>query len=282
MSESGRLIVCATPIGNLGDITPRVLDALRIADVIEAEDTRVTRHLLTHFDIHTLLEPYHAKNLQQRTPAVVDRVSSGQVVALVSDAGMPGISDPGAHLVDACLEAGLPVEVLPGASAIVTALVASGLPTYAFFFGGFLPRKQGPRRRRLAELAPLDATLVFYESPRRTATTLADMAEVFVGRRAVMARELTKIYEEVARGDVGELALSVAARELKGEVVLLVGPPTQQEAPALAPEALRGLVEDLIAEGMSRKDAVKHVAEKTGVPRNDVYRAALGEDVSAS
>lgn len=282
MPESGRLIVCATPIGNLGDVTARVLDALRVADVIEAEDTRVTRKLLTHFDIHTPMEPYHAKNLEVRTPAVAARVAAGQVVALVSDAGMPGISDPGAHLVDACLEAGLQVDVLPGASAIVTALVASGLPTYSFFFGGFLPRKQGARRRKLADLETLDATLVFYESPRRTAATLADIAEVLGGRRAAMARELTKLHEEVVRGAVEELSASIAGRELKGEVVLLVGPPTTHAAPAETPMALRGRVEDLMAGGLTRKDAVKRVAEQTGVSRNEVYRAALETDASAS
>lgn len=281
MRDTGRLIVCATPIGNLGDITPRVLDALRIADVIEAEDTRVTRKLLARFDIHTPLQPYHAKNLVERTPAVVERVRAGEAVALVSDAGMPGISDPGAHLVDACLEEGLRVEVLPGASAITTALVASGLPTYAFFFGGFLPRKQGPRRRRLAELATLDATLVFYESPRRTAATLADIAATLPGRRAAMARELTKLHEEVVRAEVGELIALVADRELKGEVVLLVGPPQTRTAPATT-ESLRERVEGLMEDGLSRKDAIKRVAQETGASRNDVYRAALGEDASAS
>ena len=195
----GRLLVCATPIGNLGDVTLRVLDALRAADVIEAEDTRVTRKLLARYEISTLLEPYHAKNLERRTPEVVDRVAAGQTVALVSDAGTPGVSDPGAHLVDSCIDAGLTVEVLPGASAIVTALVASGLPTHAFYFGGFLPRKVGDRRRALEKLATLDATLVFYESPRRAAATVASVAEVMPGREAAMARELTKIHEEVSR-----------------------------------------------------------------------------------
>jgi 16S rRNA (cytidine1402-2'-O)-methyltransferase len=198
----GRLLVCATPIGNLGDVTLRVLDALRDADVIAAEDTRVTRKLLSRYDIHTPLEPYHAKNLATRTPALVERIAAGAVVALVSDAGTPGISDPGAHLVDACIEAGLPVDVLPGASAIVTALVASGLPTYAFYFGGFLPRKAGDRRRALERVAGLDATLLFYESPHRAAATLSSVAEVMPGRRAAMARELTKFFAEVVRSPV--------------------------------------------------------------------------------
>jgi 16S rRNA (cytidine1402-2'-O)-methyltransferase len=271
----GRLIVCATPIGNLGDVTLRVLEALRTADVIEAEDTRVTRRLLARYEITTHLEPYHAKNLERRTPEVVARVAAGQTVALVSDAGTPGVSDPGARLVDACLAAGLAVDVLPGPSAIVTALVASGLPTHAFYFGGFLPRKAGDVRRALLRLAALDATLVFYESPRRTAATLAAIAEVLPGRNAAMARELTKIHEEVARGDVAQLAAAVAERELKGEVVLLVGPPGAAPERAVDAPALRARVEELVAGGATRTDAIKAVAAETGVPRNAVYEAAL-------
>src|SRR5450759_1118085 len=275
----GRLIVCATPIGNLGDVTLRVLDALRDADVVEAEDTRVTRKLFARYGVTTHLEAYHAKNLERRTPEVVAKVASGSVVALVSDAGTPGVSDPGAHLVDACLEAGLPVDVLPGASAIVTGLVASGLPTHAFYCGGFLPRKVGDRRRALEKLASLDATLVFYESPRRTAATLASIAEVLPGRHAAMARELTKLHEEVVRDDVASLAASLVGRELKGEVVVLVGPPGVDERAVRReadPAALRQQVDALVAGGVSRKDAVRAVAEATGLPRNVVYEAALG------
>lgn len=275
----GRLVVCATPIGNLGDVTLRVIDALKTADVIEAEDTRVTRKLLARYAIATPLEAYHAKNLERRTPEVVGRIARGEVVALVSDAGTPGVSDPGAHLVDACIDGGLPVEVLPGASAILAALVASGLPTHAFYFGGFLPRKAGERVRALERLASLDATLVFYESPRRTAATLASLAEALPGRTAVMARELTKIHEEVARGEVGELASRIAGRELKGEVVLLVGPAPRGSAEVGADvddASLRAAVEALVAAGASRKDAIRAVSDRTGVPRNRVYDAAIG------
>jgi 16S rRNA (cytidine1402-2'-O)-methyltransferase len=277
--SDGRLVVCATPIGNLGDVTLRVIEALKAADVIEAEDTRVTRKLLGRYAITTPLEPYHAQNLERRTAEVVERVAGGGVVALVSDAGTPGVSDPGAHLVDACIDAGLAVEVLPGASAILAALVASGLPTHAFYFGGFLPRKAGDRVRALEKLATLDATLVFYESPRRTAATLASLGEALPGRIAVMARELTKVHEEVLRGDVAEVAAAVAARELKGEVVLLVGPAPRGASGELAvPDAatLRAQVEALVAAGATRKDAVRAVSERTGVPRNAVYDAALG------
>jgi 16S rRNA (cytidine1402-2'-O)-methyltransferase len=273
----GRLVVCATPIGNLGDVTLRVLEALKGADVVEAEDTRVTRKLFARYGIATPLQPYHAKNLERRTPEVVSRVASGQVVALVSDAGTPGVSDPGAHLVDACLEAGLAVEVLPGASAILAALVASGLPTHAFYFGGFLPRKAGERRRALEALGGLDATLVFYESPRRTAATLATFAEAFAGRAAVVAREMTKLHEEVARGEVAQLSAAFAVRELKGEVVLLVGPPARGAARAIADAGdVRARVEAAVAAGATRKDAVRDVAAATGLPRNEVYRIAVG------
>jgi 16S rRNA (cytidine1402-2'-O)-methyltransferase len=259
-------------------VTLRVLEALKGADVVEAEDTRVTRKLFARYGIATPLEPYHAKNLERRTPEVVARVGSGQVVALVSDAGTPGVSDPGAHLVDACLEAGLAVEVLPGASAILAALVASGLPTHAFYFGGFLPRKAGERRRAVEALAGLDATLVFYESPRRTAATLDTLAEVLPGRAAVVAREMTKLHEEVARGEVRELSSAFATRELKGEVVLLVGPPVRGTTRVAADAGdVRAQVEAAVARGATRKDAVREVAAKTGLPRNEVYRIAVGE-----
>ncbi len=279
MSDAGRLLVCATPIGNLGDVTARVLAALGEADVIVAEDTRVTRKLLARYDIHTPLERYDEATAAARTPELVERITAGARIALVSDAGTPGISDPGERLVDACLSAGLPVDVLPGPSAIVTALVASGLPTRAFYFGGFLPRKAGELRRALQALAALDATLVFYESPRRTPATLAVFAETFPERRAALARELTKLHEEVLRGSTEELAASIAGRELKGEVVLLVGPPVETGATATDAEAVRDAVARLTGEGMSRKDAVKRVASELGVPRNDVYRIALGDQV---
>jgi 16S rRNA (cytidine1402-2'-O)-methyltransferase len=267
--------VCATPIGNLGDVTLRVLDALRDADVIAAEDTRVTRKLLSRYDIHTPLEPYHAKNLAARTPLLVERIARGAVVALVSDAGTPGISDPGAHLVDACIDAGLPIDVLPGASAIVTALVASGLPTHAFYFGGFLPRKAGDRRRALEQVAALDATLLFYESPHRAAATLSSVAEVMPGRRAAMARELTKFFAEVVRAPVEDLAGSLADRELKGEIVLVIGPPETGGGTPVASEsdeaAIRDTYQMVLAEGLSRRDAVKETARRCGAPRNAVY-----------
>lgn len=271
--SAGMLLVCATPIGNLGDVTVRVLDALREADLIVAEDTRITRRLLARYDIKARLEPYHAHNLEHRTPALVERLQEGARIALVSDAGTPGVSDPGAHLVDACLKAGVRVDVLPGPSATVAALVASGLPTHAFYFGGFLPRKAGDRTKRLAAFAALDATLVFYESPRRTSSTMAALAAAFPGRQGAMVRELTKVHEEVVRGPVEELAETLGSRELKGEVVLLVGPPPRGgecSAPSVA--EIQASLAELLAQGVSRSSAVKQLAEKHGMARNDIYR----------
>jgi 16S rRNA (cytidine1402-2'-O)-methyltransferase len=289
VTAAGKLVVAATPIGNLGDLSQRVLDAMRHADVVEAEDTRVTRKLFARFDIHVPLEPYHARNLARRTPEIVARVARGETVVLVSDAGTPGISDPGAHLVSAALDAGLAVEVLPGPSAIVTALVASGLPTHAFYFGGFLPRKAGERRRALEALRALDATLVFYESPRRTAATLTAVAAVMPGRRAVMARELTKLHEEVARGEVGELAAALAGRELKGEVVLLVGPPDRAAGRRTGPGPDKSVLADAAAEavalsteeGLKTKEAAAVVAERRGLRRKEVYDAAVALKASS-
>jgi len=273
---AGRLLVCATPIGNLGDVTLRVLEALREADVIAAEDTRVTRKLLARYDIHTPLERFDEHTSRARVPELLSRIEQGETVALVSDAGTPGISDPGHELVDACRQAGAAVEVLPGPSAIVAALVASGLPTHAFYFGGFLPRKDGEARRALRALADLDATLVFYESPQRTASTLVRIAEELPGRTAAMVRELTKLHEEVLRDDVDALSEAVSDRELKGEVVLVVGPPPARPSKEAIADvaAIRERVSVLVDQGVSRRDAVREVAQEFGVSRNVVYDIA--------
>ena len=270
----GRLLVCATPIGNLSDVTRRVVDALRSANAIAAEDTRVTRKLLARYDIHTPLERYDEHTAAQRTPILIERIAGGETIALVSDAGPPGISDPGSLLVDAALTGSLTVEVLPGPSAIITALVASGLPTSAFYFGGFLPRKDGAARKVLSELRHLDATLIFYESPHRTAATLSRMAEELPDRVGAMARELTKVHEEVVRGTLDEVAANVADRRLKGEVVLLAGPPTPKEAPDVDVEDIRTRIGVKLAEGVSMRDAVRLVADEADLPRNLVYEAA--------
>jgi 16S rRNA (cytidine1402-2'-O)-methyltransferase len=272
----GRLLVCATPIGNLGDVTLRVLEVLRAADVVAAEDTRVTRKLFARYDIATPLERCDEHTVERQAPQLVARMLGGQVIAFVSDAGTPGVSDPGARLIAAAVEAGVPVEALPGASALLAALVASGLPMHRFYFGGFLPRKSGERRRELEALATLDATLVFYESPRRSAASLAAIAEVFPTRRAALARELTKLHEEIVRGTAEEVAAEIAGREsLKGEVVLLIGPPSgDAPAPVLDTADIRARVDALVAQGTSRSAAVREVAARMGVPRAEVYDIA--------
>lgn len=275
MSDPGRLLVCATPIGNMGDVTFRVLDALREADTIAAEDTRVTSKLLARYEIQTRMERFDEHTAAQRTPVLVERMLAGERVALVSDAGTPGVSDPGAQLVAACVEAGVPIEALPGASALLAAVTASGLPMQPLYFGGFFPRKAGERRAALEKLADLDATLVFFESPKRMAAALSAVAAVLPDRTAAVARELTKLHEEVMRGPVAELAELVAGRVLKGEAVLLIGPPVPSEL-QFDVEELRGQVEALVANGSTRKDAIRQVAERSGVPRNDVYASVHG------
>lgn len=281
----GVLQVCATPIGNLGDVTPRVIDALTHATVVLAEDTRVTRKLFTRYGIETPLERYDEHTAAKKSPEIVRRIEAGARIALVSDAGTPGISDPGALLVDAALEAGVAVEVLPGPSAIVTALVASGLPTHAFYFGGFLSRKAGERDRLLGSLESLDATLVFYESPRRVATSLAALAVALPGRRAAIARELTKLHEEVVRGPIAYLADEFGSRDsVKGEVVVLVGPPPRQQSTTMPAntEQIRQRMEELLASGAKRAQAAKQVATEFNVSRNDVYDLDLREGREAS
>ena len=275
----GRLVVCATPIGNLGDVTLRVLEALRTADTVAAEDTRVTRKLFARYDITTRLERCDEYTVERQAPLLVARMLAGEVVAFVSDAGTPGVSDPGARLIAAAVAAGVAVDALPGASAVLAALVASGLPMQRFYFGGFLSRKAGERRRELEAVSGLDATLIFFESPRRSAAALASIAEVLPGRQAAFARELTKLHEEVVRAPVEELAAQIAARDtLKGEAVLVVGPPVQHKGPdAEDPEAAkqaREMVEQLVATGMSRSAASREVAGKLGMTRARVYAIA--------
>ena len=271
----GRLLVCATPIGNLGDVTFRVLDALRGADAIAAEDTRVTRKLLARYGIDTPLERCDENAVERVAPQLVSRMLGSQTIAFCSDAGTPGVSDPGARLIAAAVAGGVPVEALPGASALLAALVASGLPMQRFYFGGFLSRKAGERKRELAALAALDATLVFFESPRRTMASLQAMAEELPDRDAVLARELTKIHEEVVRAPIGVLAQQIAERgELKGEVVLLLGPPRARARARVDDSEIRSRIAALVEGGVSKSRAVKQVSEEAGVPRSEVYRIA--------
>jgi 16S rRNA (cytidine1402-2'-O)-methyltransferase len=266
------LVVCPTPIGNLEDVTLRVLSALREADVVACEDTRRTRTLLDRYGVRATLVSYHEHNETQRAAELVERMRAGETVALVSDAGMPLVSDPGYELVRACVAAGLAVEVLPGPSAVLAALVASGLPPDRWRFAGFLPRKRGELRSLLAEPG---GTLVAFESPRRLPGTLAVLAEVDPAREVAVCRELTKLHEEVARGTAGELAQRYAGAPPKGEVVLVIGTaaagPSASEGSGepLGLDALRRLVES----GAKPRPAAAVVAELTGGSANALYRA---------
>jgi 16S rRNA (cytidine1402-2'-O)-methyltransferase len=263
---SGRLVVCPTPIGNLEDITLRVLSVLREADVVACEDTRRTRVLLDRYGVSASLLSYHEHNEHKRSADLVKRMSEGQVVALVSDAGMPLVSDPGYVLVRACVAAGLAVEVLPGPSAALAALVASGLAAETWRFVGFLPRKKG----ELAQVFAAPETVVAFESPHRLAASLAALAAIDPAREAAVCRELTKVHEEVVRGSAAELAERFGAKEPRGEIVLVVAGAAAVEGDlGAALDALRRLVEA----GAKPRPAAAVVSELTGVPANALYRA---------
>lgn len=282
-SGTGRLVVVPTPIGNLGDVTLRSLDVLRSADAIYAEDTRVTCRLLSALECDAAKPRRLDENtLASKVDEVAARIAAGDVVAYCTDAGMPGVSDPGMRLVAAMRERELPVEVLPGASAAATAYVASGFSATSYFFGGFFPRKQGDRALRLAGLAGLDAALVFYESPKRLASALKAVADAFPSRRVAVCRELTKLHEEVVVLPSGEAAELFAQREaeggVKGEVAFVIDAPAAEEGErnvADAVEQAREAAVGLVCEGMRQKDAAKLLSERFGLPRNEAYALAL-------
>lgn len=267
------LHVVATPIGNLGDITLRALRTLAGADFILCEDTRVTVKLTRHFGIAAPLRPYHDHNAARVRPAIVEALRKGAAVALVSDAGTPLVSDPGFKLVEAAIAEAVPVEAVPGASAVLAALTISGLPSDRFLFAGFLPSRAGARREALDALAAVPASLIFYESPKRLAASLQAMAEILGDRPAAVARELTKRHEETHRGRLSALAAEYAAEQPpRGEIVVVVGPPE----PAVAPtgDALDALLIEALASAPV-KQAAGDVAAATGVPRRELYARAL-------
>ncbi len=265
----------ATPIGNLADISLRALEVLATVDLIACEDTRTTRKLLTAHGIAAKLTAYHDHNAARVRPKLIERLECGEAVALVSDAGTPMISDPGYQLVAAAAAANLMVTAVPGASAALAALTVSGLPSDRFLFAGFLPNKSGARRRTLAELAPVPASLVIYESARRLPAALADMAEVLGARPAAVARELTKLYEEVRRGTLPELAEHYqTAGPPKGEVVVVIGPAGPGDKTAPDAEVLDSQLRAALSRH-SLRDAVAAVAEVTGLPRKLIYARAL-------
>jgi 16S rRNA (cytidine1402-2'-O)-methyltransferase len=267
------LHLVATPIGNLGDITLRALWVLRNVDRILCEDTRVTVRLLARYGIDKPLDPYHDHNADRVRPGILEALRRGESLALVSDAGTPLVSDPGFKLVRAVLAEDLPVTAAPGPSAALTALILSGLPPEMFLFGGFLPPRSAARRRALADLAKLAATMIFFEGPSRLAASLADMADILGDRNAAIARELTKRHEEIRRARLGALGEHYrSAGPPRGEVVIVVGPP-EPAAPAAADD-VDAQLRELLA-GHSLRDAVARLAAETGIPRRTLYERAL-------
>ena len=280
---AGKLIICPTPIGNLGDMTERALEALRSADVVCAEDTRVTGKLLAAYRIEKRLERLDEALIGDRTAALLDRVTAGEVIAYCSDAGMPGVSDPGLRLVRAAHEADVPVEVLPGATAVATAYVASGRANPRSNFGGFFPRKDAERRATVEGLRALDATLLFYESPNRLVSALDVLADVLPHREIAVCRELTKLHEEVVRGPLPAVRDTFAARVeqgggVKGEIVLVIDGPSEAEGAAATEDSqasARERAAELKAAGARKKDIARAIAEEFGIARNAAYDIAL-------
>lgn len=272
---SGALFVVATPIGNLEDMSPRALRVLREVALIACEDTRHTGKLLRHYGISTPLVSFHEHNERVRTAELVKKLEQGAHVALVSDSGTPLISDPGFRLVREAAAAGIPVSPIPGASALIAALAAAGLPTAEFHFCGFLPAKASQRRKKLEALRRLGCTLVFYEAPHRVVECLADIAAILDDPPVVAARELTKMHEELLRGRASDVRDQLARREsVKGEFTIVAGP--SETAPAgLDDSTLRAEVEQLLAAGSSRMEAVKTVAHRHGLPKRQVYGAVF-------
>ena len=271
---SGTLYIVATPIGNLEDITLRALRILKEADLVAAEDTRHSRKLLTHFGISRPLTSYFDHNKDLKGDYILERLLQGLSVALVTDAGTPCVSDPGYQLVRDAIAAGLNVVPIPGACAAITALCASGLATDNFTFAGFLPNRQGKRRERLQSLSGERALLIFYESPKRVLATLRDMLEILGDREVVLARELTKLYEEFLRGKLSELIAQLEERDIRGEVAILVTP--AGEPPLPDTPQMEELLSRYLASGeLSLKDAVKRVTKETGLAKSAVYAEAL-------
>ena len=280
MTEAGTLYLCPTPLGNLEDMTFRAVRVLKEAAAIAAEDTRHTRNLLNHFDIHARLISYHEHNKAERGPEIIDQLLLGESIALVSDAGMPGISDPGMDLVRLAIANDIPVVPLPGPNAALTALIASGMDTTLFTFVGFLPKTTKHRRRLLEKLANYSHTLVFYEAPHRVRATLEELTTSFGDRQAVAARELTKKFEEFVRGSLYTLRQHFSENQPRGEFTLIVAGNSDNEAqnqPAAAlsiPDIVQA-VQVLIQQGVNKKDAIREVASQNGLPKRQVYQAVL-------
>lgn len=274
---AGKLVIVGTPIGNLGDMSSRAVDALRSVDVILCEDTRHTRKLLTHFGIDTPTDSYHDHNEEEKAPGLVDRLAAGESFALVSDAGMPLVSDPGYRIVRMARERGIVVEPIPGAFAAIAALVASGIAPLPFSFLGFTPHRQGERRDFYRRAAALEHTVVVYESPERVIRSLEDVVEAFGECEVGVARELTKMHEEIITGRASEVVQQLRSRDsIHGEITLVIGGAVKAKAEVTAAQ-IGSEFERLRATGMRRSDAVKAIAEKFGLRKNDVYRLMLND-----
>lgn len=271
------LSVCGTPIGNLADASPRLVETLSRADLVCCEDTRVTSKLLARFDVRVPLMRCDENVIGDRIPELLERLAAGERIAFVSDAGMPCIADPGQRLIDAVLDAALPVEVVPGPSAVLSALARSGLASGRFFFEGFLPRKAGPARERLEWLRAMGATFVLFESPKRVADTLARIAELMPARRVALARELTKLHEELLRGSAAELAEVLSERgELRGECVVCVEEGDGSERATAPPQVpLDEAIRAGLAEGEAKSALAKRLSRAYGRARSDVYTRVL-------
>ncbi|MCX7349669.1 MAG: 16S rRNA (cytidine(1402)-2'-O)-methyltransferase [Alphaproteobacteria bacterium] len=267
------LYVVATPIGNLGDMTIRALATLAGAETVLCEDTRTSGKLMERFAIKTRLAPYHEHNAQKVRPQILARLQQGATIALISDAGMPLVSDPGYRLVKEAVAMGIPVTACPGPSAVLTGLALSGLPTDRFLFAGFVPQKQGERKKLFAEFARLKATLIFFESPHRIIETLHDLSSALPGRHVAVTRELTKLHEEVLRGAAAEIAMQLESRpSVKGEITLLVGPPEAEEE--VSETELENAITHALTE-MPASKAASEVAKRFNLNRADVYQRIL-------
>ena len=275
MTQPGTLYMVATPIGNLQDISPRALDVLRTVDLIACEDTRHTLKLLNHFNISNRLISYHEHNERHRADELADRLIRGDSIAVVSDAGMPGISDPGSQVVKRAIEIGADVVPVPGPIAFATAAAISGLPTDSIFFGGFLPSKKSERRRRLEQLASVPATLVFYEGPHRLTKSLIDCLEILGDRKAAVARELTKLYEECVRGSLAELITWSMENPPRGEFVILIDAARAPDPVDADAAHLPDRVAELESSGLDHKAALKQAAREFGMSKSAAYRALL-------
>lgn len=273
MENSGVLYLCPTPIGNLEDITLRVLKTLKEVDIIAAEDTRQTLKLLNHFDIKKPLTSYHEHNKRTKGAKLIEELKKGKSIALVTDAGTPAISDPGEDLVKLCIEEGIKVVPLPGPTAAITALVASGLDTSSFVFEGFLPTKNKEREERLNRISKEERTIILYEAPHRLKETLRELKSYVAERKIVIARELTKIHEEFIRGTIDEV-LTKLGDEIKGEIVLIIEGAQKQQVEE-KPEIL---IQKYLEEGMDKKEAIKRVAKELGIPKSQVYKLIIGKN----